>query len=68
MKCPKYIRDALKSRALAAERFNEKDILISEWIDKNNINVPLEDYHGGVEAIVHPYDSMMSILDAIERA
>ena len=47
MNCPKYIRDALRARALAAERFNEKDLLISEWIDKNNIEVPLEDYHGG---------------------
>lgn len=68
MKCPKYILDALKARCRAAEIFNKNDILISEWIDKNNIDAPFEDYHGGVESVVHPYDSMMSILNAIEEA
>ena len=68
MNCPKYIHDALKARALAAERFNQKDLLISEWIDKNKIEVPFEDYHGGVESIVHPYDSMISVLKCIEEA
>ena len=68
MRCPKYIRAALLSRCRAAELFNKNDIIISEWIDKNNIDVPSEDYHGGVESVVHPYDSMISILKCIEEA
>ena len=68
MKCPKYIRDALKARASSAKRFNEKDLLISKWIDDHNIEVPSEDYHGGAESIAHPYDSMLSVLQCIEEA
>lgn len=67
MKCPEYIKKALYARYRAAETFNKNDILISEWIDKNNIDVPFEDYHGGVESVVHPYESMLSVLKCIEE-
>ena len=68
MKCPKYIIEALEARCRAADIFNKNDMLISEWVDKHNIEVPSEDYHGGVESIVHPYDSMMSVLKCIQEA
>lgn len=67
MKIPKYIDEALRKRTKAAEAFNEHDWTVSEWLDKNDVadNLDLEDYHGGVEAIVNPRESEKRIRNAI---
>lgn len=67
MKVPKYIEDALERRARAAESWEKHDRIVTEFIEKNSIDAPLEDYCGGVEAIVHPWDSARTILECIER-
>ena len=67
MKVPKYIQDALKRRARAAVAWSTADRIITDFIDKHEIDVPPEDYCGGVEAIVNPWDSALSVLQAIEN-
>lgn len=65
MKIPKYIDLALKRRTRGAEMFNTNDWIISNFIDKHEIDAELEDYHGGVESVVHPYDSEEQIRERI---
>ena len=57
MQIPKYIEKALECRINAAEKFNDADIVISDFIEKHNIEVETYDYHGGVDSIVNPDDS-----------
>ena len=67
MKIPKYIDQALKKRTKAAEAFTEHDWTVSEWLDKNGVadDIELEDFHGGVEAIVNPRECEQRIREAI---
>lgn len=65
MKIPKYIDEALKKRSKAAVMFNKYDFIISTFIDKNNIDVDMADYHGGVESIINPTESEMAIREAV---
>lgn len=65
MRVPKYIREALERRARAAETWEKYDCIITDFIEKNDIDVPSEDYCGGVEGIVHPWDSANTILNCI---
>lgn len=67
MKVPKYIEDALNRRARAADIFQKADDIISDFIDKNHIEVPMEDYCGGVESYVNPWESIDSIRFCIEK-
>lgn len=66
MKCPKYIKQALLSRANHAERFLVLDAMLTEWLEKNSIQVDGCDIDGGVEAYANPHDSSSRILEAIE--
>lgn len=66
MKIPKYIDELLESRAKAAERFNHYDFILSEWLDKNEIDVESCDSHGGVESLVNPWASAQRVRRAIE--
>lgn len=70
MKCPKYIRDALKQRARCASRFQELDYIIREWLDKNNLYDAVENYDisGGCESYVNPDASSARILEVIDSA
>ena len=67
MDCPKYIKEALRKRAIYADKTATLDGIISEWIESHNIEVDFEDIHGGVEIYVNPYDSSERVLEAIER-
>ena len=65
MKIPKYIKKALDDRVKAADKFNDSDNTLSEYITKYNIEVEMYDYAGGVEAIVNPDASAERIRKAI---
>lgn len=65
MECPAYIKEALRKRAIYADRVSTLDGIISEWVEKNGIEVDFEDIHGGVEIYVNPYDSSNRVLEAI---
>lgn len=65
MRIPKYIDEALRKRANAAFRFLQHDVVVSEFIEKHNIDVNFEDYGGGVESILSPYESENAVREAI---
>lgn len=65
MKIPKYIEKALADRAKAAYKFNSADHIITQYIEKHDIDVEQYDYCGGVEAIVNPDASADRIRIAI---
>lgn len=67
MKIPAYIQNALNDRIKSAEKFISADFIVSQFIDKYDIDVSSEDYYGGCESIVNPYDSAVRILDAIKN-
>lgn len=66
MRVPKYIERALERRARAAEVWNHNDLIVSEFIDKHDIDIDSCHYHGGVEAIVNPWASFSNVMDAIK--
>lgn len=66
MRVPKYILDALERRAKAAETWEKNDRIITDFITKNKIDVPTENYCGGVEGVVNPWDSARVIIECIE--
>ena len=65
MECPKYIQEALRKRAVYTDKVAVLDGIVSEWVEKNGIEVDYEDIHGGCEIYVNPYDSSQRVLDAI---
>ena len=70
MKCPNYIRNALKQRAKCASRFQELDYIIREWLEKNGLYDSVESYDicGGCESYVNPDSSSARVLEVIENA
>lgn len=67
MEIPKYIEEKLNKRAALADKLFDLDMEITEWIHKNNIEVDSGDYNGGVEMYVHPYESCLSVKEAIRN-
>ena len=67
MKVPKYIKQALESRANYAERFTRLDCIIFEFLEKHNISCEGYDINGGCESYVNPHSSIDRILRAIEN-
>ena len=39
MRVPKYIEEALNKRAKLADKFNHYDLIISQFIDNNGVEV-----------------------------
>lgn len=70
MKCPKYIKEALRRRTRAAYVFTAADTMIADWLEKNNLldRVELYDICGGCESYVNPDSSSARILEVIENA
>lgn len=67
MKVPKYIKQALESRANHAERFTYLDCIIFEFLDKHGIPYEEYDINGGCESYVNPHASSDRLLRAIEN-
>lgn len=68
MKCPKYIDKLIDRRARLARELLMTDYTLSEWIDKNGIEVEPEDYFGGCEVYCNPDDCAERIRQAIAKA
>lgn len=68
MKIPNYIDELLERRAKAAETFMSVDLKISEWLDKNNIDVGSDDIGTGACSLCEPYCSIDNIRKCIEEA
>ncbi len=64
-----YIDEALRRRTRAAETYTRNDLVISKFIDNNDLenNIDPEDFHLGVEGIVNPKESEKRIRIAIAR-
>lgn len=67
MKVPKYIKQALESRANYAERFTHLDCIIFKFLDKHGILHEEYDICGGCESYVNPHASSDRLLRAIEN-
>ena len=67
MKIPKYIDKLLDRRAKLALGLIDVDFVVSDWIEKNGIEVASEDYLTGVEMYSNPIDSADRIREAILR-
>lgn len=69
MKVPAYIDEALRRRTRAAETYTRNDFIISKFLDDNGLSneINSEDFHLGVEGIVHPKESEKRIRIAIVR-
>ena len=67
MKIPKYVDEALKKRTKAAIIVSKNDAIITDFINKHNIDANSEDYCGGVEMYANPYESEDAIRQAIEN-
>lgn len=67
MRVPKYIQQALESRANHAERFTHFDCIISDFLEKHGIPCEEYDINGGCESYVNPHSSSDRILTAIEN-
>lgn len=63
-KIPKYIEKAIRDRAKAADKFNELDIMISQWCDVHFGPDKVEDTWGFVDTLSNPYEAAKrTILD-----
>ncbi len=67
MKVPKYIEIAIRRRAKAAMLLTENDVIISNWCEKNGIELKEYDICGGCESLVNPIASANRILKAIQN-
>lgn len=67
MKIPKYIEKALQQRVKAAYVLIHSDSIITDFINKNGIEVEDFDYCYGVEMYVNPNASADRVRSAIEH-
>lgn len=65
MKIPKYIDEALRKRTSTACKLLVYDEIVTNFIDKHHIGVDFEDYDGGCEMFINPYDSEQAVRQAI---
>lgn len=65
MKIPKYIDDALVKRRKAAIKLLDYDSIVTTFINNNQLDVDFEDYDGGCEIFLNPYDSEQAVRQAI---
>ena len=66
-KIPKYIEKAIQDRAKAADKFNELDILISQWCDTNCEPDSVEDTWGFVDTLSNPYEAAERTIQDIKK-
>lgn len=65
MKIPKYIDEALRKRANSAFRFIQYDAIISDFIEKNGVELDTMHYGLGCESILNPDSSANAVREAI---
>lgn len=67
MKIPKYIEVLIEKREKLAAELISTDWKLSEWLEKNGVDVEECDTRGGCEMYVNPWDSAARIKRAIEN-
>jgi len=67
MKIPKYIEKLIGKRKKLAAELITTDYQLSEWLEKNEVDVEDYDTSGGCEMYVNPWDSANRIKQAIEN-
>lgn len=65
MRIPKYIDEALRKRANAAFKFMDYDCIVSDFIEKNGIELDPMHYGLGCESILNPDSSENAVRKAI---
>lgn len=66
-KIPKYIEKAIRNRAKAADKFNELDIMISQWCDVHCGPDKVEDTWGFVDTLSNPYEAAKRTISDIKK-
>ena len=67
MKCPKYIKEALRRRTAAAERFLDLDGLISRWLSAHGLEDEAWDLaYNSVDALINSRRCEAELLRLIE--
>lgn len=67
MNIPKYIEKLIEKRAGLAILLNHTDYKLSEWLEKNGVEVEEYDICGGCEMYVNPWSSADRIKQAIKN-
>lgn len=67
MKIPKYIEALIEKRKKLATELISTDWKLSEWLEKNGVDVEAYDIRGGCEMYVNPWASADRIKRAIEN-
>lgn len=65
MRIPKYIDEALRKRTNAAYKFMDYDCIVSDFIEKNGIELDPMHYRLGCESILNPDSSENAVREAI---
>lgn len=65
MRIPKYIDEALRKRVNAAYKFSDYDCIVSDFIEKNGIELDTMHYGLGCESLVNPDNSAEAVQEAI---
>lgn len=67
MKIPKYIEALIEKRKKLASELISTDWKLSEWLEKNGVDIEEYDTRGGCEMYVNPCASASRIKQAIEN-
>ena len=67
MKIPKYVDNLLKRRAKLSSKLMDVCYELDQWLEKNDIDPPAEDWMGGVEIYTNPFGSEKSVRKALEN-
>ena len=65
MRIPKYIDEALRKRTNAAYKFIDYDCIVSDFIERNGIELDSMHYGLGCESLVNPDNSEEAVRKAI---
>lgn len=67
MKIPKYIEKLIEKRAGLAVLLNHEDSKLTDWLEKNGVEVEEYDVYGGCEMYANPRSSADRIKQAIRN-
>lgn len=68
MEIPKYVEKLIDRRAELAFALMNADYKLSNWLDKNYIDVDDEYIHGGCEMYINPWITADAVRRAIHRS
>lgn len=65
MKIPKYVDEALRKRTNAAYKFIDYGCIVSDFIERNGIELDSTHYGLGCESLINPDNSAEAVRKAI---